>query len=575
VRDITPGTLFWLAGQNGWRRPSRRAPFQLLQQAQPDSGNSRERQARPVIRVVAGELPKVVDEGEAALIAANLGFYQRGSLIVRPVVASVTNADGRQALAPRLVQVRAPHLAEAMTSAAQWQRLDARRGDWALIDCPLRIAETYMARDGLWRLPVLTGMINCPTLRPDGSFLDRPGYDPSTSLLFELQDESYPRLASDPDKDEVKQALRCLRDLIATFPFASDADRSVAVSAILTVMIRRSLRTAPMHGFSAPTAGSGKSMLVDIASMIASGRPAAVIAQGSTEEEMEKRLGACLIAGDPLISIDNCDSPLGGELLCQALTQLTLKVRVLGKSLNAEVPSNAAIFATGNNLTLAGDMTRRALRCSLDPGVERPELLVFDRDPIAMVRADRGKYVAAALTILRAFHMAGRPQQAPPLGSFAEWSRWVRDALIWLEEADPCATMENVRAADPRLEALTMVVEQWCAVLGSTRVSAKQVIDAATAQRQGFLGRPEFVHPEFREALLVVAGDGGMVSGRRLGKWLAANQNRIVGGYKLVSAGVISGLARWQLVGATGQSLPPPANSGERPHECGAAAFAR
>ncbi len=135
----------------------------------------------------------------------------------------------------------------------------------------------------------------------------------------------------------------------------------MALVGILTAIIRRSLPTAPLHGFNAPTAGLGKFMLVDIASMIAAGHPAAVIAQGKTEEEMEKRLGAAFIAGDPLISIDNCDSPLGGELMCQALTQLTLKIQVLGKSLNAEVPSNAAIYATGNKLTLTGDMTRRAL----------------------------------------------------------------------------------------------------------------------------------------------------------------------------------------------------------------------
>lgn len=69
--------------------------------------------------------------------------------------------------------------------------------------------------------------------------------------------------------------------------------------------------------------------------------------------------------------IDNCEEPLGGELLCQAMTQTSLKVRILGKSMNAEVPSYAMMFATGNNLTLEGDMTRRPIRATLDAGVER------------------------------------------------------------------------------------------------------------------------------------------------------------------------------------------------------------
>jgi hypothetical protein len=291
-------------------------------------------------------------------------------------------------------------------------------------------------------------------------------------------------------------------------------------------------------------------MLVDLASLIATSRPAPVTAQGKSEEELEKRLGAALIAGDVLIAIDNCEEPLGGELLCQALTQGSLKVRILGRSMNAEVPSNAMIFATGNNLTLEGDMTRRAVRATLDAGVERPELRAFDRDPVALVMQHRGDYVAAALTVLRAYHVAGSPAQGTPLGSFADWSRRVRDALIWLGEADPCETMDGMRSADPKLGALTTVIEQWREVIGGDRVTVRQIIDRAIDQRPPMHGRPEFLHPEFREALLSIAGEGGAISGGRLGKWIGANQNRIAAGLKLVSAGLSAGRARWQLVAA-------------------------
>ncbi len=546
ARNITVGTLFWLAARNGWRQ--RRQKDAAVADPGVEAGQEPMPLGWPTIRIKAGRLPKVVDHAEQALVNAGLPLYQRGSMIVRPSLTRVLIADGNKTPAQRLVHVKPHHIAEAMTASARWERFDSRRGEWVATDCTLRIAETYVAREGMWKLPVLTGLINSPTLRPDGSILDRPGYDVSTGMLFDPQQTRFPSITPEPDRDEALAALSYLRKLIDSFPFVGDADRSVALSGILTTVVRRSIPTAPLHAFNAPVAGSGKSLLVDIASMIASGRPAAVIAQGKTEEEMEKRLGAAFIAGDALISIDNCEIPLGGELLCQALTQTTLKVRVLGKSLNAEVPSNAAMFATGNNLTLAGDMTRRAIRCSLDPGVERPELREFDRDPIATVEAARGDYAIAALTVLRAFHVAGRPQQTTPLGSFVEWSRWVRDALIWLGEADPCATMEEVRGADPKLEALTMVIEQWQAVLGQRRVSVKEVIDAAVDQMPSSFGsRPEFIHPDFREALLVVAGDGGAINGRRLGKWLSANQNRIIDGMKIMADGVLVGIARWRL----------------------------
>jgi hypothetical protein len=557
VRSVTVGTLFWLARQNGWRAErvervrTSRARFPDGQDSDDDDGDG-----RPVIRIFAGFLHRAVDMAEGALMQAGLGYYQRGSMVVRPAMVPVAVSDGRTVDAPRLVDVKAHHMAEAFTRAANWKRFDKREGEWLSTDCPHRIAETFLAREGQWRLPVLTGIINCPTLRADGSILDLPCYDAQTGLLFDPQDVTFPALPRDPDRDMALRALAYIKDLISTFPFVTEGDRAVALSAILTALVRRSLPTAPLHGFNAPTAGTGKSMLVDLVSLIATARPAPVIAQGKSEEEMEKRLGAALIAGDVLIAIDNCEEPLGGELLCQTMTQTSLKVRILGKSVNAEVPSNAAIFATGNNLTFEGDMTRRALRATLDAGVERPELRAFDRDPLAMVTERRGDYVSAGLTVLRAFHIAGRPQQRAPLGSFTDWSRWVRDALIWLGEADPCDTMEELRGADPKLEALTSVLEGWREVIGLQPANVRDVIERATEQRPQLYGRAEFVHPEFREALLRVAGEGGAINGRRLGKWIGGHQNRIVGGLRLVNAGVSAGFTRWQVQHATADAAP-------------------
>src|SRR5262249_14194784 len=160
--------------------------------------------------------------------------------------------------------------------------------------------------------------------------------------------------------------------------------------------------TAPLHAFTAPLAGTGKSLLVDAIAVLAIGRLMPVIAQGRTEEELEKRLGAALLHGDQLISIDNCDHELQSSFLCQALTQQRLNIRVLGFSQNVETPVNAAIFATGNNLTIVGDLNRRTLLCSMDAQCEHPEQRQFPGDLIQYVRTNRTSLIAAALTALRA-----------------------------------------------------------------------------------------------------------------------------------------------------------------------------
>ena len=112
-------------------------------------------------------------------------------------------------------------------------------------------------------------------------------------------------------------------------------------------------------------------------------------------EETEKRIGAALLAGDVAISIDNCEYPLKSGFLCQAVTQQQLNIRVLGYSVNIDTSMKAAFFATGNNLTIASDLTRRCLLSSLDAQVERPELRKFNVDIIEYVRVNRGELVAA------------------------------------------------------------------------------------------------------------------------------------------------------------------------------------
>jgi hypothetical protein len=502
----------------------------------------------PIIQVIAGKLPETVDNAEATLIARGCPVYQRGGILVKPAKVRIDVADEKQTTGTRLIPLTANNIAEMVMRNARVEKYDARSQDFVPTDFPMRAAETLLDRVGEWEFPVLTGLINAPTLRRDGSILDQPGYDAATGLLFDPQGVRFPAVLDRPTKEHATAALAVLNKLICTFPFVSETDRSVALSGILTALVRRSIPTAPLHGFSAPTAGSGKSMLVDIASMIASGRQAAVYAQGKTEEEAEKSLGAALIAGDALISIDNCEHPLGGERLCQALTQRSLRIRILGQSLNVEVPSNASVFATGNNLTVLGDMTRRTLLCTLDPECERPETRLFDANPIDLIQRDRGRYAVAALTIMRAFHVAGSPRQNPPLGSFEAWSGLVRDALVWAGAADPVTTMDKVRETDPKLQQLTSVVDQWHHALGERSATVKDVIELAVRSTMNGFNRPEFINSDFREALLVVAGENGVINSRKLGKWLASNKGRVVNGLRLIGQSGHASMMTWRLL---------------------------
>ncbi len=122
----------------------------------------------------------------------------------------------------------------------------------------------------------------------------------------------------------------------------------------------------------ADTPGTGKSYLVDLFAMISTGRLCPVITASKNAEETEKRLGAVLLGGIPIVSLDNCMHDLGGELLCQLTERPVIKIRILGRSEMPECESRTAVFATGNNVAFKGDMVRRGLVCNLEALTRAP-----------------------------------------------------------------------------------------------------------------------------------------------------------------------------------------------------------
>jgi len=63
------------------------------------------------------------------------------------------------------------------------------------------------------------------------------------------------------------------------------------------------LRT--LRSSTAPTAGSGKNLLVEVTSVVATGRPALPVSAPRDDEEMRKRITAQLRRGTPIIVLDN------------------------------------------------------------------------------------------------------------------------------------------------------------------------------------------------------------------------------------------------------------------------------
>lgn len=494
------------------------------------------------------KLPEVVNAAEKLLFNQQQNdIYQRSGKLVR--IIEVSNVPKhiikRSGEAVVIKEIDQASLTVYLTKIGNFMVYDGRSGMLKKIDCPERVSR-YLIAKGEWAVPVLAGIINAPTLRSDGSILKQEGYDPISGLLFVPGNCIFEAIPEQPTFEDAIKARDELRYVLKDFPFEDGASESVVVVAISTSLIRKSLPTAPLFGFTAPKMASGKSLLADVVGLIATGKINSVIPQAENEAEEKKRILAILIEGDPIICFDNIEKPFKSAALCSILTQYEYKDRVLGVSETRTVPTNATFLVTGNNLVFMGDISTRTLLCKLDPQVENPEERTFTHDDLRTYTLEhRSRLVRAALTILRAYHIAGRPpQNIKNFGRFEDWSAWVRSAIVWIGMADPCESRKDIEQSDPIRILLHSFFMCWYEIFEDRPIKVKQLIDA--------MGSSPDIHPDtaeiMREALQELAADAkGAINQRTLAKKLSQYKNRIEGGFRLENTGKNQGIFLWRI----------------------------
>jgi hypothetical protein len=529
----------------------------------------------PVIFVEGGSLSDNVTEGERVLIEAKVELYQQGPRLVRPVrskkAAEAGAQGGQKGKAPKGVAIPdgAVYLEVAdkvwvrdtLNRHAQWLVYDGRSKKEVQKDCPAAVAETLVARVGQWELPALAGLSACPTMDlKTGRVISANGYDDSSGVYVAYDGPKVEMLA-ETGLDCAHKAVNMLLRPLMGFPFVKEGgrqhDRSVALAAILTAIVRKGLNTAPLHAFDATTRGSGKGLLASVVSIIATGSRPPMINAGQTDEETDKRVSTVLMMGMPVVCIDNVSKPLGGDVLNTCLTEQSLQGRVLGKSENKDLHSSVMLMATGNNLRFEGDLARRVVRCKIDPEMERPEEREFPDMPDlrGWVAKERGRLLGAALSLLREFGKAGKPKPDgyKPMGSFEDWSDNIRACLIWAGEDDPYGNRREIDQTDPVLSQLAEFHAAWREVFAEgAEVLVSDILRAAQGNFDGPQGKDsvtyvktdsrtpygQYLNNALKDAIIGLTNKNKgieFVSARALNDRLHIHSGRVVEGLKISS----------------------------------------
>lgn len=433
--------------------------------------------------IVTTHQNEVVDQAVEAMGSLQ-EVFQRGNELVRVLRdVSPTKKFIRPPGSPRIALMPKPRLRELMSVAATWR---AYSEGGKLIDAhpPVWAIDAMMARGEWTNIRHLEAVIETPVVRKEGTILETPGWDRETTLLYEPEIIFPPMPVGHPSRDEAKAAALKLLEVVSQFPFASPTHSVAWLAALLTPLARFAIDgPCPLFLFDANAPGSGKSLLCDIIAIITTGRTMPRTAYPEGDDEMRKRITAVALAGDRLMMLDNIATTFGGSALDGMLTARTWRDRILGRSeMSSELPLFTVWYGTGNNMALRGDALRRVLPCRLETKDENPENrteFVHDRI-IDWVTKERGRLVAACLTILAAYLLAKMPDKLPPLGSFESWSDVVRSALAWATGIDPCGTRKELTATDSETNIRTALIEGWHQLdwegSGKTATQALQMI---------------------------------------------------------------------------------------------------
>lgn len=422
---------------------------------------------RPTIRLGV-DLFRVVNDAVAALAQAKT-LYQTTGRLCR--VVRVEEADESRTAATRgtpLISPLTPMALHAhLTEIARWEAWDNRSQTWVPKE-PTKNAVLALAELMEWPgVSPIAGITEVPVLRTDGTVLDKPGYDPGTGYLY-LAQGAFEPIQESPTHVDARAALLDLVEVWKDFPFKSEADRFIPIAALLTLVGRPAITgNVPLFAFDAPLKGTGKTLAIDSVGVIATGRPSYKLNWTGNEDEQEKQLNSYARLRTPLVNFDNCNTPIRGAALERVLTSRgRVALRVLGSSTIEEHVWRTVIFVSGNQLKITSDMTRRTLRCRMVPRHERPSERPLDAfthtDLLGWCKTERERLIDAALTVLRAYVVAGKPRQnIGNRGGFEEWIDLIAGAIRWAGGPDILTCWDHEDDDDEHRQAHVALVEWW------------------------------------------------------------------------------------------------------------------
>lgn len=280
-------------------------------------------------------------------------------------------------------------------------------------------------------VPILTGVIEHPFFRPDGSVVDKPGYDSLTGTFyapppgFQLAERPLK-----PTREDAKEAAQYLFDeVLEGFRWGHEdgSDEVNALAFFLRPVIRPMITgLMPLCIVDKIQPQTGGSKFSRLASLILTGHLPVQWSPISDEDEFRKKITSTLPGTPEEILIDNADKGLPVLAFCSLLTTSVWSDRLLGGNDVASYDHRVCWTINGNKLTAKRELLLRSFIISLDARTAHPELRKDFKRPgtelEVWIKENRHIILAKLITIVEAWINAGRPPATKTWGNSSEFS---------------------------------------------------------------------------------------------------------------------------------------------------------
>jgi hypothetical protein len=503
------------------------------------------RRAKPDIEAPSG--PAAIRAIRKAVNAGQVpGTYVSGGrVVVVEKVSGTTEAAAGDEDSPLPVtasEVRAPELALLLAEHTNTYRLRSRKTPDGGTETyeeevtpPPAIITAALAPKEWPGLRPLLGIVGAPVLRPDGSLLQRPGYDAATCLYLASKVPLEP-VPEEPSTEQVQAARDfLLYKFLFNFPWVGDADKANYLGLLVTPILRSYLRTLIPFGVVTSTMpGSGKTILTCGLGMLYGQR---VLTWTHSDEELRKAITSVLADPVGAIIFDNLaeGTVIDSPVLARLITDRTWADRLLGGNKTATFANDRVWTATGNNLRLGGDMRTRSVLVSLNPDMPRPEertgFAIPDMDQWILIPANQRQVLWHLLVLVADWTRSGAPRRPGlTMRQFTPWAEAVGGFLAHHGVCGFLGNVETVRDIDEEEAAWTVFFAQWRKVHGDQWLTSNQLRLSANIGTDA-VGRPY----DRWDGLFRTDGRGQPVSVKSLGRLLTGQIDRYRGAYVLRS----------------------------------------